>query len=93
MGMSQNKEKFEFKIFQSKYYHNEHSRQRDEFLTEMFGEEWLVKMKAKGYFGGDWPDNIIGTLKTGENWKSRAYDADGNEIKLYEEVDLDAGNL
>jgi len=78
------------KTFQSKFYHNKHSEQRDNFLTEMFGVEWLKDMKSNGYFGNDWDLSIIGTPK-GENWKSVAYDKDGN-IFQNEEVDLDASS-
>jgi hypothetical protein len=81
----------ELKLYQSKYYHNEHSHQRDRFLVKNFGEEWLKDMKSKGFFGGDFPDEIIGTLKEGD-WRSRDYDASGNEFKCFEEVDLDASN-
>jgi len=81
----------DLKLYQSKYYHNEHSKQRDRFLTEEFGEEWLKTMKSKGYFGGDFPDEIVGTLKVGE-YRSRGYDKDGNEYKFFEEVDLDASS-
>lgn len=79
----------DLKLYQSRYYHNKHSHQRDRFLIEQFGEEWLNNMKTKGFFGGDFPDEIVGTLKEGE-WRSRGYDADGNEFKYFEEVDLDA---
>lgn len=75
--------------FQSKYFHNKHSEQRDNFLIENFGEEWLKDMKVKGYFGGDWPEELIGTLKPWKNWHSKAYDANGNIFKN-REVDLDA---
>lgn len=81
----------ELKLYQSKYYHNEHSRQRDRFLIQNFGEEWLKDMKSRGFFGGDFPDEIVGTLKEGD-WRSRAYDASGNEFKCFEEVDLDASS-
>ena len=81
----------ELKLYQSKYYHNEHSRQRDRFLTQNFGEEWLKDMKSKGFFAGDFPDEIVGTLKEGE-WRSRAYDASGNEFKCFEEINLDASS-
>ena len=67
--------------YQSKFYHNTHGNKRDEFLIEQFGEEWLKDMKAKGHFGGDHPDELIGKPK-GEKWKS--WPVEG------EEVDLDA---
>jgi len=80
----------ELKTFQSKYYHNKHSEQRDAFLIENFGEEWLINMKKKGYFQGEWPDELVGTLK-GPNWKSKAFDKDGKLFKI-KEVDLDASS-
>lgn len=76
------------KTYQSKYYHNEHSNQRDRFLIENFGEDWLNDMKSKGYFGGDWPEEIIGNEKDG---LSIAYDKDGNIFKT-EEIYLDASS-
>lgn len=80
---------FEPKTYQSKYYHNNHSEQRDAFLIEQFGEEWLHEMKAKGYFGGDWCEAVIGTPKP-EGARSCYIDQNGNEQVIGEEVDLDA---
>jgi len=80
----------ELKTFQSKYYHNKHSEQRDAFLIKNFGEEWLNKMKEKGYFQGDWPDEIVGTLK-GPDWKSKSFGKDGKPFKN-KEVYLDASS-
>jgi hypothetical protein len=72
----------EFKpvTYQSKYYHNTHGQKRDEFLTEKFGEEWLKNMKSKGFFGGDWPDEMIGKPKEGPDWKS--FPVLGEEVYL-----------
>ena len=53
--------------FQSEFYHNGHSMQRDRLLIEIHGEEWLKEQKAKGLYGGDWPDEIIGTPKNGQS--------------------------
>jgi len=72
--------KFEPVTYQSKYYHNTHGQKRDEFLIAKFGEEWLKDMKAQGYFGGDHPEEIIGTLKEGPDWKS--WPVVGEEINL-----------
>ena len=82
---------FEPKTFQSKYFHNNHSERRDAFLTEMFGEEWLRDMKAKGYFGGDWCPTMVGTEKP-EGAKSGYIDTEGNFRVAGEEIDLDGSN-
>jgi len=34
-------------------------------LIEMYGEQWLKDMKAKGHYGGDWPEEMIGKPKEG----------------------------
>lgn len=78
------------KLYQSKYFHNEHSKQRDRFLVELHGEEWLKDMKSKGFFGGDFPDEIVGTLKPWDDKRSQGFDENGNPFLGYEEVDLDA---
>jgi hypothetical protein len=81
---------FKPKTYQSDYYHNEHGNDRDKFLIEEFGEEWLKDMKAKGYFGGDWSEDIVGTKKVG-NTKS-GYIKDGEVVALGEEIFLDASS-
>ena len=75
--------KFKPVTYQSKFYHNTHGNKRDEFLIEQFGEEQLKDMKAKGHFGGDHPDELIGKPK-GDNWKSWPV--------VGKEVDIDAGS-
>lgn len=77
------------KTYQSKFYHNKHSEDRDKFLIERFGQQWLWEMKSRGYFGGEWSDSVVGTPKKSENWRSRAYDSEGREI-LLDEVYIDA---
>lgn len=49
--------------YDSDFYHNGHSDQRDRLLIELYGEKWLKEQKSLGYYGGDWPDSIIGTKK------------------------------
>ena len=51
--------------YESDFYHNGHSQQRDRLLIEIHGEAWLKEQKAKGLYGGDWPDDIVGTPKHG----------------------------
>jgi len=49
--------------YDSDFYHNGHGQQRDKLLIELYGEEWLKEQKAKGFYGGDWPDLVVGTKK------------------------------
>lgn len=49
--------------YRSTFIHNGHSEQRDKFLIEMYGEEWLNDQKAKGLYGGDWPESDVGHPK------------------------------
>jgi len=83
---------FEIVAFKSDFYHNGHSMQRDRLLICIHGKKWLEDMKAKGYFGADWPDEIIGTPKEGD---SGYIDENGNvaqagrvvELKSLEDLD------
>lgn len=49
--------------YDSDFYHNGHGQQRDKLLIELYGEEWLKQQKEKGFYGGDWPDHMLGTKK------------------------------
>lgn len=49
--------------YDSDFYHNGHGNQRDKLLIEMYGEKWLQEQKALGFYGGDWPDSLIGVKK------------------------------
>lgn len=80
----------EFFTYQSKYYHNEHSKQRDRFLISQFGKEWLTEMKNKGYFNGDFPEEMVGKLKEGD-YRSKSFDKNGNEV-FNKEINLDASS-
>lgn len=73
--------------YQSDFYHNGHSEQRDRMLIEMYGEQWLRDMKAKGYYGGDWPEEMIGKPKQGP---SGYYDDQGNVTTCGEVVVLNS---
>lgn len=53
--------------YKSDFIHNGHSMQRDRMLIEMYGEEWLKEQKAKGLYGGDWPEEVIGQPKMEES--------------------------
>lgn len=53
--------------FKSDFFHNGHSMQRDRLLIEIYGEDWLREQKAKGLYGGDWPEEIIGTPREGQS--------------------------
>lgn len=50
--------------YESDFYHNGHGQQRDQLLIELYGEEWLKEQKSKGFYGGDWREEIIGTTKS-----------------------------
>jgi hypothetical protein len=73
--------------YESDFYHNGHSEQRDRLLIEMYGEQWLADMKAQGHYGGDWPEEIVGTPKTGP---SGYYDENGDLRTIGEVVKLNS---
>lgn len=64
----------EIVTYDAPFYHNGHSMQRDRLLIELYGEEWLKEQKAKGFYGGDMPAELVGQPKEG---KSGYYDCDG----------------
>lgn len=49
--------------YRSNFIHNGHSIQRDKLLIEIYGEQWLREQKAKGMYGGDWPEEMLGQPK------------------------------
>jgi len=51
--------------YDSDFYHNGHGQQRDRLLIELYGEEWLKEQKSKGFYAGDWADEVVGTKKDG----------------------------
>ena len=53
--------------YESDFYHNGHGQQRDRLLIELYGEAWLAEQKAKGLYGGDWPEEMIGKPKEGQS--------------------------
>ena len=83
---------FKPKTYQSDYYHNGHGKDRDDWLREEFGQEWLDDMKAKGYFGGDWCESIVGTKKEGDPTTYYIDPETGEKAVLGEEIFLDAGS-
>ena len=71
--------------YKSDFYHNGHSQQRDRLLIKIYGEEWLREQKSKGYFGGDWPSDVVGTPKPEP---SGYLDSDGSLVTVGNVIEL-----
>lgn len=77
----------EIVTYDADFYHNGHSMQRDRLLIELYGEEWLREQKSKGFYGGDFPEEMLGKPKQG---KSGYLDKDGKLVQHGKVVRLES---